>query len=295
MPIALYHFGKAGLYGALANMLAIPLTTFVIMPIEALALLLDPVGLGTPFWWLCGIAIEALIDLAHAVAETPGAVALFPRSGGHVFALFVIGGLWLFLWRTRWRWLGLLPVAIASLLAALQPAPDLLVTGDGQHVAVHAPDGRLVLLRRNTGDYALRSLSESAAFDGEAIAIEDWHQARCSAEFCAFSLRGASRDFAVLVGRSRERVPERDLAAACSRVDIVLAGRWLPRSCRPRWIKIDRARLDRTGGVAIYLGDRSARTVAQAHAGHPWWDRAMALREAVREKARAEQFSTRPR
>ncbi len=80
MPIALHHFGKAGLYGALANMIAIPLTTFVIMPLEALALLLDLVGIGAPFWWLCGVAIEALIDVAHAVADTPGAVALFPRS-----------------------------------------------------------------------------------------------------------------------------------------------------------------------------------------------------------------------
>ena len=38
-PIALYHFHKSGLYGALANIVAIPLTTFVIMPLEALALL----------------------------------------------------------------------------------------------------------------------------------------------------------------------------------------------------------------------------------------------------------------
>jgi competence protein ComEC len=50
MPIALFHFHKAGLYGALANVVAIPLTTFVIMPLEALALLFDAFGLGAPFW-----------------------------------------------------------------------------------------------------------------------------------------------------------------------------------------------------------------------------------------------------
>ena len=48
MPIALFHFHQAGLYGALANIVAIPLTTFVMMPLEALALLLDLVGLGAP-------------------------------------------------------------------------------------------------------------------------------------------------------------------------------------------------------------------------------------------------------
>ncbi len=57
MPIALFHFHKAGLYGALANVVAIPLTTFIIMPLEALALLFDLVGLGAPFWWLTGQAL----------------------------------------------------------------------------------------------------------------------------------------------------------------------------------------------------------------------------------------------
>ena len=47
-------------------------------------------------------------------------------------------------------------------------------------------------------------------------------------------------------------------------------------------LEADRALLDRTGGLAIYLGDRSVRTVAENHAGHPWWDRAMALRDAAR-------------
>ena len=295
MPIALHHFGKAGLYGALANMVAIPLTTFVIMPVEAMALLLDSIGLGAPFWWLCGHAIQALIDLAHGVADMPGAVALFPRTGGHVLALFVLGGLWLFLWRTRGRWLGLAPVGLATLLVLMQPVPDLLITGDGQHVAVNPKDGPMVLLRRGTGDYALQSLSEGAAFQGEAMAIDQWPEARCSPEFCAFTLKTGAGAQDVLIGRNRERVPERALAAACRRADIVIAGRWLPRSCRPRWVKIDRALLDRTGGVAIYLGDRRIRSVAQDHAGHPWWDRAMLLRDSAREATRAQRLNTRRR
>ena len=44
MPMALYHFHRSGLYGVGANIIAIPLTTFVIMPLEASALLLDIAG-----------------------------------------------------------------------------------------------------------------------------------------------------------------------------------------------------------------------------------------------------------
>ena len=67
IPFALYHFHRAGLYGVAANIIAIPLTTFVIMPLEAGALLLDSVGLGRPLWWLRRLAIDALLGLAHWV------------------------------------------------------------------------------------------------------------------------------------------------------------------------------------------------------------------------------------
>ncbi|WIX31186.1 ComEC/Rec2 family competence protein [Bacillus amyloliquefaciens] len=43
MPIAVFHFHKAGLYGAAAKNVAIPLTTFVVMPLEAAALLADTI------------------------------------------------------------------------------------------------------------------------------------------------------------------------------------------------------------------------------------------------------------
>ena len=78
MPFALFHFHRAGLFGVGANLAAIPLTTFVIMPLEAGALLLDIAGLGTPLWWAAGKALEALLWIAHTVASAKGAVAPLP-------------------------------------------------------------------------------------------------------------------------------------------------------------------------------------------------------------------------
>ena len=44
MPISLFHFHRAGIYGAAANVVAIPLTTVLTMPLIALALALDLFG-----------------------------------------------------------------------------------------------------------------------------------------------------------------------------------------------------------------------------------------------------------
>ena len=146
-PIALFHFHREGLYGALANIIAIPVTTFIVMPLEVLALLFDAVGLGAPFWWLTGKAIALLLSIAHTAGSAPGAVALLPGVRRGAFALIVAGGLWVCLWRTRLRWLGALPFAAGAAWPLSMPAPDLLVTGDGRHLALRGADGSYALLR----------------------------------------------------------------------------------------------------------------------------------------------------
>ena len=167
MPIAAFHFHKAGLYGALANIVAIPLTTFVVMPLEAGALVLDLVGLGAPLWWLAARALGLLLWLAHGVASAPGSVTALPAMPRGAFGLMVAGGLWVALWRTRLRWAGLMPIAIGACWTLATPAPDLLVTGDGRHLAWRGDDGRLALLRERAGDYTRDTLAENGGVDGE--------------------------------------------------------------------------------------------------------------------------------
>ena len=274
MPIGLFHFHRAGVYGALVNVIAIPLTTFVAMPAIALALALDAAGLGAPAWWIADQAIGFMLAMAHWVAGQPGAVTTLPAMGRGAIALFVAGGLWLALWRGRVRLLGLVPlVAGAVSLAFLRP-PDLLVSSDGQHVGITGlAEGRLVVLRQGKAGYARESLAEVAGMSGEALALADLPQARCSRDFCAVDLERGGRNWRLLIARNRDRIEERALAAACERADIVIAGRRLPFSCRPLWLKADRALLDRTGGVTVDLATGEVRTVAAGQGAHGWWRR----------------------
>lgn len=74
--------------------------------------------------------------------------------------------------------------------------------------------------------------------------------------------------------RQRPLRPEIDwqsLVQACAQADIAVSDRWLPRSCSPRWLKLDRKALEQTGGVALYLdGKPRVETVSEQLAGHPW-------------------------
>ncbi|HEV2816554.1 MAG TPA: ComEC/Rec2 family competence protein [Allosphingosinicella sp.] len=271
IPIALFHFHKAGLYGALANVVAIPLTTFVIMPLEALALLFDLAGLGAPFWWLTGRALGFLLWLAHRAGEAPGAVALLPAMAPAAFDLICAGGLWLALWRTRLRRLGLVPVALGGLWALAAPAPDLLVTGDGRHLVLRTAAGELALLRPRAGDYVRDTLAEASGAEPDYLELASLPIAACSPDLCAADIDRDGRRWRLLVTRSRDRIRRDELVRACAEADIVVADRRLPRACMPRWLKADAALLRRTGGLAIFLGDTTrVATVAERQGRHPW-------------------------
>ena len=270
MPLALFHFHRAGLYGVGANILAIPLTTFVIMPLEAAALAFDLAGWGRPFWYLCGASIDLLLDLARHVSSARGAVALMPSMPAWSFAAMVAGGLWLCLWTTRIRLAGFAPVAVGAIGAALSPAPDLLVTGDGRHLAI-VDRGTPLILRDRAGDYVRSLIAEASGFDGDPEILEGQPASDCSHDACIALLRRGSREWRLLATRSANRIDWSSITAACTVADITVSDRRLPRGCAPRWLKLDAPALRETGGLAIYLGEKPrVDSVANRVGSHPW-------------------------
>jgi len=283
MPIVLFHFHRAGIYGALANLIAIPLVTFASMPLIALALVLDLAGLGAPVWWLAEASLDLLLALAHFTADQPGAVKLMPQMSHGNIAIFASGGLWLALWRGRVRLAGLIPVAAGVVMLLATPVPDIVIGRDGRQVGIiteQHQERRLLSLRDSNSSYTRDNLLELAGVAADPIPLAQWPGARCSSAFCVLAVRREGRDWHILMARGRERIEERALAAACAQSDIVIAERYLPRSCRPRWLKADRRMLDQTGGLAINLENQRIHTVAAHQGEHGWWQ------SATRERAR---------
>ena len=101
------------------------------------------------------------------------------------------------------------------------------------------------------GCYAIDNLTEGTGMAGKTLALADWPCANCSTGYCTLTVNRKGRAWHLLIARGTNPVPERALAAACDVSDIVVAARWLPQSCHPRWLKADRNMLDRTGGLSI--------------------------------------------
>ena len=270
MPIAVFHFHQAGLYGALANIVAIPLTTFLVMPAEAAALVLDAAGLGAPLWWVAHGGLAALLWIARTVAAAPGAVRALPAMPDGAFALMVVGALWIALWRTRWRRLGVVPLVAGAAWTLATPPPDLLVTGDGRHLALRDGRGGVAVLRDRAGDYVRDTLAENGGLDGEPGLLSQMPGARCNRDLCLAAVTRGGRTWRVLATRSGYLVPAGELIGWCGRADVVVSERRLPRRCRGRWLTLDRATLARTGGVAVTFARGRVATVRRAGDAHPW-------------------------
>lgn len=272
MPVALFHFHRAGIYGAMANLVAIPLTTFVSMPAIAAGLVFDLLGQGGPAWWVCGQSLNLLLAMAHWVAARPDAVTLMPPMGGLRFVVFVTAMLWLALWHGRVRmWAGGPVVAAVVSLAWLTP-PDVLISGDGRTIGITGiPGHSLLILRDGQGQFARDAMLETAGMTGQVTPLTQWPAARCSALACIITVERGGRSWRMLILRGHKDMPQAELAQTCFRADIVIARQALDPSCRPALLMVDGTELQRTGGLALDLRRGVITNVADQQGDHPWW------------------------
>lgn len=135
------HFHRIPAYGLAGNLLAMPITSFIVMPTAVIAMLLMPLGLdGIPLA-IMGRGVDWIIAMANWVSGWGGEVVT-GRLPPLAFALIAAGGGFLCLLRTRLALIGLLPLVFGVAVVAVRPSdapPELLVSEDGRLVALVTP------------------------------------------------------------------------------------------------------------------------------------------------------------
>ena len=156
-PFAVYHFHRMTHFGLVANLVAAPLVSLLVMPMALLALIAMPFGLEAWPLYAMGYKIDLMVGAAHRVASWPGAVSILPRISGTALALIVLGGLWLCLWGTRIRALGLVIVAAGLALAPADQRPDVLIEREGATAALRGSHGDLIFPPATAAAYSVEN------------------------------------------------------------------------------------------------------------------------------------------
>lgn len=298
-PFAAYHFNRFQVYSVAANMVAVPVTSFWIMPCAVVALLAMPFGLDGPVLIAMSWGVDVVIWIARTVAAWPGAVVVLPQMPTWGLVLIAVGGLWLCLWRQRWRLLGIVPV-IAGVAAMLTvQIPDLFIDGAGKLVAVRRDSGGLIfssrLAGRSAGNAWLRQAGERQAvaywpkpggpehdglrcdslgcvFRSQVSRLEEWpvdpladHRSRVEEDGTGGDQQ--RRPYLVAIARRGEA-----LADDCQRAEVVVSLVPVRGRCPSAEAVIDRLDLWRNGAHTLWLNADGVR-IASANGlrgDRPW-------------------------
>jgi competence protein ComEC len=262
-PFAAYHFHKTQQFALIANLIAIPTCNLLVMPAALATLVVMPLGLEAWPLFVMGQGIDAMSWVARAVAAMPGAVARVPAIPSAVFALAVVGGLWICLWQARWRWLGLATIAIPAAIAPLLTRPDVLIGRDGQLVAVRQSDRALAATGPRNADF---ELSRWLEHDGDARiprALTKGAGYRCDALGCTTTVKG------LVVAVAHHPAA---LGDDCTRAQILVLSFPRPRGCEASGLLIDMFDVRDKGTHALYIASDRIRvqSVAETRGDRPW-------------------------
>jgi competence protein ComEC len=259
-----FHFQRVAPYSVVANLLAMPLISFVIMPAGLLAVLLMPFGYDTLGWKVMGAGIDGVLKIAQWVATLPSADGRFAAFGAGALLLASAGILLLALPVSKLRFAGVPVLALAFVLAVAAPRPDVLIDASGEVIAVRGADGRLQILGVSGNRFVAESwLAADADLRRAGKALEAGFA--CDARACTAKLADGTK---IAVARQREAFAE-----DCHGAALVISRFGSNKGCAGS--SVDRATLRSTGALALWRKDGGwiAESARALDADRPWYGR----------------------
>ena len=257
-PFAAYHFGHFQLYFIVANLAAVPITAFLVMPAGLAALALMPLGLEHLALAPMGWGIDAILWIGRTVSGWPAATLAVPAMP--VWGLLVVsaGLAWLGLWRSRVRLAGAAAVAAGLLTCLAVQPPDVLVSNDARLIAFR--DGAYWTQSRSGASGFVRDAWQDHLAAGPLQALQEGKPLDCTATACRIGPAG------LLVLRDAARVTD------CAGVRLLVSAEPARGQCPSSVPYIDRFSVWRDGAHAVWLTPDGPRIVSdRAYRGErPW-------------------------
>lgn len=142
-PVVINNFYIFSSYSVPINLLAVPIMSFVLMPLALLSIILMPIGIDAYILKIMGFFINIIINAANYVNHLPGSVWYFGYTTSASIIIFLFGFFWLCLWQTSWRLFGIVLIVVSFFLMCNSPKPDYIVDNRLQAVGVKNESGLL--------------------------------------------------------------------------------------------------------------------------------------------------------
>ncbi len=249
-PFALYHFQRMAPLSILANVMAMPLVDFLVMPMALAAVLLMPFGLDQPFLALMGYGIDGMLAVAAWVTAWSDGQGGAAMPSATALLIFIAGFLWLALMGERWRLAGLLPMLVGGVLAFMPARPDIIIAADGLSLAMRNGSGRYAIIARKgdkftTGIWLRADGDPRDPSDKALLAARNCDGLGCIGHLPDGGIVALSLDRGAFVDDCRMAV-------------LVVTPLVAPVACGAA-VVIDRGQLARTGALSLFATGEPAR------------------------------------
>lgn len=268
-PIALYHFQALSIIGVVANVLAIPLMAFIVMPAAFLALLALPIGLGPILLALMGFGLEVVIGLSAFLVQAPFSVLRLGPFDASLLFLTLLGFMLAMLIR-HWASLGAGLIAFAfGLLFLTRPTADVLIASEGRIIATKKPasDTMMIVGGRRGG---FRDEVWQRYWNIPQSAVASRLERSCDSQGCMTMVpsleREEERNKVLVIQRSYSLEAVRK---ACNAHQIVIAPYNFHRHCRNPAAFIAIEDISRAGPVALFLNEVGKEKPVQIEFSNP--------------------------
>ncbi len=260
---AAHHFGRLAPYGIIANALALPVVSLIVMPMAMLSAALMPLGLEHVPLQIMGWGLQLVMTISNWVASWPGAREQWPHITATLAGLLSIGIGIFCLGKSRLRFMGIPITLLALVLFWPKPQqPSLLLEERASNAAIITENG-LVPADPTSASYAVKrwlgDLGEDISV-ADAATREGWH---CEAAICTTVLEGLTVTY---LRRESENTH------TCPETDILLAQFPLHNKCRGIQLTLDRFDVWRNGAYEISVNElvAKAQSVKEARGNRPW-------------------------
>ncbi|MEM0900302.1 MAG: ComEC/Rec2 family competence protein [Pseudomonadota bacterium] len=209
---AAYHFNRVAPYGLVANFIAVPLVSTLVMPLGVLGVLALPFGIEGPIFGAMGYFINLVVGIATWVVaiSPPGAVGILPDRSYLLFVAVLVGLCFL---KSSFRYLALLVIVPAIGVWQAKDRPVAMLSVDAKQFALAVdsimPDGsgaRALIFNRNRPNgftteqwlpaVAAQDFSSATQLDQDPRDFEDVfdNSMVCGPNTCLANVNYASRE-----------------------------------------------------------------------------------------------------
>jgi competence protein ComEC len=142
-PIVIYHFHIFSNYSSIANLIAVPITTFILIPGCFIFLLSCSFSLESYVLKFMDYFINIIIQTAAFVVELPYSFINVGNISNSSFVLYLLGFFWCIIWQSKIKYIGGIIILISMLMMLTTQNPDLILDIHLQAIGIKNKQNKL--------------------------------------------------------------------------------------------------------------------------------------------------------